>query len=242
MCNVPKDSKYTFLGVAPDFRSDSTGDYHPLFHNIPEVEHLSQLLDGQSLVRNFANKKSLLSNHSEFKILHFSSHAFMKDSEKSIPFILLRDSQDEETYSKLDVSEIMQYDFRIPLVTLSTCKSQDGPLLQGEGILSLNRAFTLSGCGSIVSSLWEVDEQASKVFMDRFYTNLKNGADKNKALREAKFYLLDSTSFVEPYYWGAFILHGDSCNLELEEESTNFLYLIGFLIFIMFILKYFFRQ
>lgn len=44
--------------------------------------------------------------------------------------------------------------------------------------------------------------------MKRFYKHLSDGADKSRALQNAKVDMVNS-KYSHPFYWAAFILHGD---------------------------------
>jgi CHAT domain-containing protein len=111
------------------------------------------------------------------------------------------------------------------LVVLSACDTGLGAVAGGEGVLGLQRAFQVAGTRSVVTSLWGVDDQATRALMERFYENLwKKKMDKLGALREAQLWMLsgrlsgdgarsESPSAeeirVKPYYWAAFVLSGD---------------------------------
>jgi CHAT domain-containing protein len=82
------------------------------------------------------------------------------------------------------------------LVTLSACESGLGLQGGGDGLLGFAQAFLLSGSRSVCLSLWQVDDTATALLMDRFYRNLlgkrEEGAKpmgKAAALREAKQWL-----------------------------------------------------
>jgi CHAT domain-containing protein len=82
------------------------------------------------------------------------------------------------------------------LVTLSACESGLGRQGGGDGLLGFAQAFLLSGSRSVCMSLWQVDDTATALLMDRFYRNLlgkrEDGAQpmgKAAALGEAKQWL-----------------------------------------------------
>src|SRR5262245_18768308 len=49
------------------------------------------------------------------------------------------------------------------------------PFVGGEGLLGLQRAFAVAGCGSVVASLRSVHDAATSVLMGRFYLHLGGG-------------------------------------------------------------------
>ncbi|MBL8768341.1 MAG: CHAT domain-containing protein, partial [Planctomycetes bacterium] len=58
------------------------------------------------------------------------------------------------------------------LVVLSACGSARGSTLGGESVASLQRAFHLAGAAAVVSTLWDLDDQAACAWIDAFYEAL----------------------------------------------------------------------
>ena len=93
------------------------------------------------------------------------------------------------------------------LVILSACETSLGYMDAGEGVYGLQRAFRTAGAGSIMTSLWKVDDNATKDFMIEFYQQLLK--TKNK---ETAFFLAQKSvkeKYIHPYFWGAFVLMGE---------------------------------
>ncbi len=108
------------------------------------------------------------------------------------------------------------------LVVLSACETAFGPERDGEGLLSLSRAFQVAGARTVVASLWSVADESTAELMIRFYQHLKDGKPKDEALRAAQLeFLAGPVTFVDskgkevtrdfssPYYWAAFQVIGD---------------------------------
>ncbi len=79
---------------------------------------------------------------------------------------------------------------------------------RGEGIFGLPRVFLYTGSRSVISSLWQIDDKATAIFMKKFYSKLANGYSKAEALRETKKDM-KKTKYRHPYYWSGFVLNGD---------------------------------
>jgi CHAT domain-containing protein len=95
------------------------------------------------------------------------------------------------------------------LVVLSACQTGEGDIQVGEGVIGLQRAFTIAGAKTLVMSLWSVDDQATRELMVGFYKLLMAGEGKADALRHAQEELRSRPEYSDPYYWAAFICQGD---------------------------------
>lgn len=93
------------------------------------------------------------------------------------------------------------------LVILSACETTLGYLDAGEGVYGLQRAFRAAGAGSIISSLWKVDDNATRDFMISFYQQYLQSKDKSAAFVAAQKAIRDK--YVHPYFWGAFVMVGE---------------------------------
>jgi CHAT domain-containing protein len=103
---------------------------------------------------------------------------------------------------------------QINLVVLSACQTNVGEITKGDAVFNLTNSFLDNGVSSVVSSLWNVDDEATSKLMEKFYTELANpGTTKAEALQNAQVNLLKNNQYRHPYYWGAFLLTGDSSPL-----------------------------
>jgi CHAT domain-containing protein len=144
----------------------------------------------------------------EYRFLHLATHAALDDRRPLQSALLLaRDRLPDPVEQVLRGQRI--YDGRLTaeqilgswsldaeLVTLSACQTGLGPHSGSEGYLGFSQALFLSGARSLVLSLWEVDDRATALLMERFYHNLlgkRPGLDhplpKAAALQEARDWL-----------------------------------------------------
>jgi CHAT domain-containing protein/Flp pilus assembly protein TadD len=93
------------------------------------------------------------------------------------------------------------------LVVLSAPETGLGLIKIGEGVFGLRRAFELAGADTIVMSLWKVHDMITQQLMRYFYENLKKGATRSHALRDAKLHI--KKEYDHPFFWAAFICQGN---------------------------------
>ena len=58
----------------------------------------------------------------------------------------------------------------------------------------------------MLATLWPVDDEATRVFMNHFYTALSLGDSPKESVQKAQLKLLESPQFQHPYYWAGFVL------------------------------------
>ena len=114
----------------------------------------------------------------------------------------------------LTAREIANLDLRhCPMVVMSACQTGLGDI-SGEGVFGLQRAFKKAGVQSLLMSLWEVDDQATRTMMTTFYTAIASGASPHEALTQAQT-AVRRQQFVkdgklcpgtDPYFWASFVL------------------------------------
>jgi CHAT domain-containing protein/Tfp pilus assembly protein PilF len=142
-----------------------------------------------------------------FRYLHFATHGQVnRASAFDSALILAQDhlsTADDVAAGaafydgRLTANEILQHwKLNAELVTLSSCESGLGREGGGEGFLGFAQALLLAGSRSVCLSLWEVDDTATSLLMDRFYQNLlgkrpglESPLPKAESLSEAKRWL-----------------------------------------------------
>jgi CHAT domain-containing protein len=99
-------------------------------------------------------------------------------------------------------------------VVLSACDTGLGTIVAGEGVFGLRRAFALAGAGTLVMSLWNVGDAATRRWMSELYAGRARGLSAAHAARAASRAVLkdlrDRGDSTHPATWGAFIVSGDS--------------------------------
>lgn len=171
-----------------------------------EAKTIAALLpDSRILTRKQATETAFKAQARDFNFLHIASHGqFKSDNALESRLLLAPDSSND---GSLTVNELYSSALNADLVTLSACETGLGKTLSGDDVLGLNRGFLYAGASNIVSSLWEVDDEATSQLMQAFYRQLKNGSTKQEALRQAQLQL--RKNFPDPIFWAAFYLTGE---------------------------------
>jgi len=106
-------------------------------------------------------------------------------------------------------ADIAAVSLDVPLAVLSGCSSAGGQALSGEGVLGLTGAFLAAGSRAVVASLWDVDDGATSLLMERFYRELAAGRTVAGALAAARGSLAGDPATAAPCYWAGFVVVGD---------------------------------
>jgi CHAT domain-containing protein len=163
------------------------------------------------LERNLASEENFKSQTlTDFRIIHFATHAFIDDQKPARSSIVLALDQDPREDGFLQMREIFNLKMQADLVVLSACQTGLGQLIRGEGIEGLSRAFFYAGASSVLLSLWAVNDQASYQLLERFYVHLRSANPVTGSLRQAKLEMINSEVLAHPYYWAGFIVSGNA--------------------------------
>jgi CHAT domain-containing protein len=99
------------------------------------------------------------------------------------------------------------------LVVLSACETGAGKVTNGDGVYGLRRALVIAGAESLVMSLWQVDDEATKELMAGYYKRLSAGKPRSAALRDVQLEIQSRKPYAHPYYWASFLPAGDNTPL-----------------------------
>jgi CHAT domain-containing protein len=148
----------------------------------------------------------------DYRIVHFATHALLDTRRPELSGIVLSlvDRQGHRQDGFLRLHDIYNLRLGADLVVLSGCQTGLGKEMKGEGLVGLTRGFMYSGAPRVVASLWPVDDLATAELMKRFYRAMfVQKLSPAAALRAAQQELAASRQWHAPYYWAAFVLHGD---------------------------------
>ena len=106
------------------------------------------------------------------EIVHLATHALFDPVFPLQSALILTDGQQAKA---LTAQKLYEEPLKANIVILSACETGLGQVISGDDLLGLNRSFYLGGTMTIVSSLWPVDDEPTKMFMEHFHQNIKDG-------------------------------------------------------------------
>ncbi len=149
-------------------------------------------------------------NLEDYRIIHFAAHGWINNLNPMRSAIILAQDPDSPEDGYLQMREIYGLRMQADLVVLSACESARGPLVRGEGIEGLSRAFFYAGASAVMMSLWGVDDQAGAQLMERFYDFLGKGDSIVDAQRKAKLEMIGNKEAAHPYFWANIVVSGEA--------------------------------
>jgi CHAT domain-containing protein len=200
-----------------------------------EIENITKFFDYKLFNGEKSSKKNFIENTPDASMIHLAMHANINNETPQVSHF---DFNNESLY----LEELYALKLDADLAVLSACNTGNGNISKTyKGPISLQRAFTFAGVGSTVSSLWKVPDKETSKIMTSFYTYLKKGKSKSKALQLAKKeYLntIEDDNLKHPFYWAGFVINGNVSPVT-NEQNPYTIFLIGFVILvgILFIIK-----
>ena len=196
------------------------------------VKQYAHIFNGDYFVNENANKDLFVSQAKEHKIIHIGTHAESNNISPELSRLIFAKKTDgKENYDEnsLYSYEIYNIDLSSNLAILTACETGKPTYQAGEGMISLAHAFNYAGSESILTSLWEIDEESSAKIVELFYDNLSKEMPKDEALRKAK---LDYIATAEgrtaaPQYWAGLVLIGDTAPIHLSNGVAWWWYLLA---------------
>jgi CHAT domain-containing protein len=149
---------------------------------------------------------------SEYRYLHFATHGVLDQARPELSGLVLSlfDPQGRERDGFLRLVEIYNLKLSAELVTLSACETGLGKQMRGEGIIGLTRGFLHAGAQRALVSLWKVDDRASARLMGQVYAGIfRDKLAPAAALRRAQLAMQKDPAMKSPFFWAAFVLHGE---------------------------------
>lgn len=117
--------------------------------------------------------------------------------------------------SCLTVEDVSELNVTADMVVLSACDTARGKI-SIEGVLGLARAFLIAGARSVVTALWAIPDDATMMFMEKFYRNLRE-MRVGDALSATMCQMQAEDSFKYVVQWGSFKILGANVKVSLPD-------------------------
>lgn len=140
-------------------------------------------------------------------LVSFAAHSLIADRDPRLSGIVLV-GEGAVDDGLLQSREIAGLDFEHKAILLSACQSAAGQVVQGEGLLSLARAFFAGGASAVVGTLWPVRDDEAAALFSEIYRRLARGSPLGEAVREAQ--LEGFRNGAPPEAWAGVVLLGDA--------------------------------
>lgn len=226
---APGNARKPFAGFAPDYgaapiaQTDTSrqllatlvrdGNYE-LKGARAEVQQAAGLWGGTPFMGPDASERAFKEQAGEYRVLLLSMHSLVNEDNPGFSRLLFTSGASLGAEDDLlNALELNALKLQADLAVLSACNTGYGKLYQGEGVMSLSRAFFLAGVPSTAMTLWKIPDAQSSALVLAFFENLRAGMPKDVALQQAKLsYLenLDTPEEAHPFFWAGFITAGNA--------------------------------
>jgi len=145
-----------------------------------------------------------------YRYIHLGAHGMVDAKNPELSGIMLsRFTRDGTPHNgRLPFYEVYDLDLPADLVSLSTCRSADGPQIRSEGPITMTRSFLYAGASRVLGTLWNVGDEAAQELTTSFYEGvLHEGQAPAEALRNAQDTMRKNGW--SAHDWAAFVLQGD---------------------------------
>ncbi len=214
------------LAYAPysHFRQTADSRRRGLYRLIASEKEVNSI--GTTILKDYeATKDHFRTRAHNYSMIHLATHARADDQKPGDSYIAFYpENLNDDTNYNMYTRELYELSLdSVALLVLSACETGDGPLLKGEGVMSIARGINYAGCNNVMMTLWQADDKSSADIAIRFYDYLKKGIAKDIALQKAKLDYLDSDisrEYKTPFYWANFVLIGSHYPV-LEKQPIN---------------------
>jgi tetratricopeptide (TPR) repeat protein len=169
-----------------------------------------------------------LSKRPRWRAVHLACHGLVDPERPMLSSLALTPDAEDDGF--LSAIEVFRTKIPADLAVLSACETGQGKVYEGEGIVGWTRAFMFAGAPRVLVSLWNVDDRATRMLMEKFYALWGDqGLGAAAALRKAQHFVRDheeevvdpaasraagrdvttkKTPYAAPRYWAGWALWG----------------------------------
>jgi CHAT domain-containing protein/TolA-binding protein len=167
-----------------------------------EAREVANRLDVSPLLGSAATRAAFL-EAAPSAILHLAAHGSYNPDDPLLSALHMADGV-------VTVEDMLARAPRTKLLVLSGCVTGLSERRPGDELIGLARAALLAGARSILVTLWETSDEASRSFFQHFYRALLDGSTVSEAVAWAQHQLATGAEgYDHPVDWAPFVLLGD---------------------------------
>ena len=159
-----------------------------------------------------ATRANLQAGHfSDFYALHLDVPVFINAQRPELSGFALSlvNAEGQPQPGFVSLADIYQLNLNAQLITLPSARTALGNPARSEGLVALTRGMMYAGVRNVMTSLWEVDREASREFMRLFYENLfAQKQTPTAALHSAQVVMRNNKRWSAPHYWAGYVVEG----------------------------------
>ena len=177
----------------------------PLSNVLPESEAIMKHFEPHAigLHNEKATPDAVLEAAPGKQIVHFGCHGWFDSEHPGESGLMLAGGW--LTVQRI-IAELNLKESR--LATLAACESGKSHVRSGDEHVGLMQAIMTAGAKSVVASLWNVNDAATRAIFEAFYAQAQQGHAPALALQNAQQALRQRAHWRHPYYWAAFTISG----------------------------------
>jgi len=176
--------------------------------SVKEVEAMGRLYPGGSKVVKdvLVNKDDLKASLANYNIVHLSMHGSFQANGPMLSYLKL--AATDRDNGRLTAAEM----FGLPLakdsvVVLSACQTGEVEATHSNEVLGMVRALLYAGANNLVLLSWQVQSEATALWMENFYRAAQTNPP-SEAARLALLAVKARPEYRDPYFWGPFLYTG----------------------------------
>jgi CHAT domain-containing protein len=172
-----------------------------------EVNGIAKLFSSPKVVADeLARESDVKAWVRDFDVIHFSVHGKFDAAEPMLSYLsFARGGADDGRLTAAEMFGLALDKSRI--VVLSACETGRAEATHANEIQGMVRGLLFAGAGTLVLSYWQVDSEATALWMQSFYEAARS-QPLQEAARLALVKVKSNQAYRHPYYWAAFAMVG----------------------------------
>jgi len=158
-----------------------------------------------------ATKEAFFAQAKTADIVHLATHGMIETDPLQSYLLFAGPTAESQKLTLNDIAGYVALRERNSLVFLSACQTAKEATRSGSGseLITLAEAFAMAGSPTLIATLWEVEDTATRIVAETFYDQLANkNKDKLDALRAGQLALIRSPEYAHPFFWASFLMIG----------------------------------